>query len=366
MLSEEKSRFGIDLDSNTCSKPWQYASFMLQKVSRTFALNIQVLPQKRLRRPILLAYLFCRIADTVEDCPDMPASEKERLLGLFAQIFATTTVNQDSASRAFMEALPASWARSTDNNEFLSAHCHWVVRLYAEFPAKVQKPISECVFEMCGGMARFALRQESRQGQWLTIENEADLDLYCYFVAGVVGNMLCDLFYVQSPWINATRHANMRKLAVSFGLALQITNIVKDVGEDSERKVCFLPLDWLNSEGFVHPEALFAPGSPSNSRNRVITRMVQKAWSHLSDSMAFTLLIPITEPRIRLFCLWPMLMSAETLVEIGDGHPVFMPGHKIKITREAVKRILRQTTMQCWNSHWLKKRLATLRAISPA
>lgn len=366
MKSEDQIRFGIDLVSDTCSQPWEFSSEMLSRVSRTFALNIKVLPKYRLRRPILLAYLFCRMADTIEDCPNLDASEKECLLGLFAEIFSSDPILAKKNTTSFLEALPAEWCNSSDDEEFLVAHCHWVVELHFTLKPEVQAPIAECVREMCKGMASFALRQEQHKGQWLTIENETDLDQYCYFVAGIVGNMLCDLFFLQSPFINSNRHTQMRKLAVSFGLALQVVNITKDVAEDSEREVCFIPLDWQRREGFLHPSALFASDASKSSRSKVMMHMARKAWSHLDDSMQFTLLIPVFEPRIRLFCLWPMLMAAETLVAVGDGNPLFDPSKKVKITRKAVKRILRQTTLHCWNSLWLKRRLRTLRALSPA
>lgn len=365
MKAEDLHHFGIDLASGTCAKPWVFASEMLGRVSRTFALNIKVLPAFRLRRPVLLAYLFCRMADTIEDCPSMRAEEKGRLLAIFARIFVQDPEQGLRNAVAFSQALPSGWKKSDDNNEFLCAHCVWTVALYFYLPVKVQQPIAACVREMCEGMARFAQRQETQQGQWLTIDNEADLDQYCYYVAGIVGNMLCDLFYTQSPLISEERYRQMKKLAVSFGLALQVVNITKDVAEDREREVCFIPQEWQRQEGFNHPSDLFHPNASRSARSRVMMHMVHKAWRHLQDSMEFTLLLPALEPRIRLFCLWPLLMAAETLVVVGDGNALFEPKTKVKITRDAVKRILRQTTLFCWNSRWLRSRLSKLQASSP-
>jgi len=364
MIASDFSRFGIDLATDSCQAPWDFAAESLQRVSRTFALNIQVLPKNRLRRPVLLAYLFCRMADTVEDSTTLGALEKQRLLELFSDIFTPHSDWKNSA-KAFVDSLPAKWKQSEDDEEFLCVHCSWMIELYEKFPNKVKTPISQCVREMCEGMASFALRQESSQGTWLTIESEADLDRYCYFVAGVVGNMLCDLFYTQSPWISAERHREMRKLAVSFGLALQVTNIIKDVAEDSTRNVCFIPVDWMRIENITSPQALFAPTVTPATRSKVIGHLVRKSWKHLQDSMDFTRLIPVLEPRIRLFCLWPMLMSAETLVATGDGSSVFDPNVKVKITRADVKRILSWTVLRCWNGSLLQQRLDDLRKQSP-
>ncbi|WP_018606777.1 phytoene/squalene synthase family protein [Uliginosibacterium gangwonense] len=366
MIAEELTRFGIDSTRNTCTHPWAYAKEMLQRVSRTFALNIRVLPGVRLGRPILLAYLFCRMADTVEDSPHLPAQEKVRLLELFARIFSHTQFSWHDAAAAFVTALPSSWLQSEDDEEFLCAHCAWVIDLYFALPKKVQMPIEQCVREMCDGMGRFALRQESQAGQWLTIEDEADLDQYCYFVAGVVGNMLCDLFYAQSPFINNARHQRMRQLAVSFGLGLQLVNIIKDAMEDSVRNVCFIPMEWLREEGFMHPAELFSAQADEGARQRVMHKIISKAWRHLQDALDYTVLIPALEPRLRLFCQWPMLMAAETLTGAGNGTVLFKPDQKLKISRADVKRIIRQSSMWCWTNSWIKRRFAALSSTKTA
>ena len=67
------------------------------------------------------------------------------------------------------------------------------------------------------------------------------LDRYCYHVAGVVGEMLTELFCDYSAKINERRN-ELLPLAVSFGQGLQMTNILKDVWDDRQRGACWLPL----------------------------------------------------------------------------------------------------------------------------
>lgn len=357
------SQFGIDLDSNHCEHPWAYASFMLQKVSRTFALNIEVLP-KRLRNPVLLAYLFCRIADTIEDDPILKAEQKESLLETFAQIFRPDQQQKNFSRQermeridAFGQQLPEHWKTNPDDYHHLCLHADWVLILVQEYPPAIRQVIAQCVVEMCEGMALFAQRQTPQQGEWLIIHHEEDLDQYCYFVAGVVGNMLCDLFHLRSAWIHADLHKAMRKLSVSFGLGLQITNILKDVGEDSTRQVCFLPQTWLKEQGFEHPAELFSQQPVNPMALPLAQRLIEKAWKHLSDAKDFTLCIPRLEPRLRLFCLWPLLMATETLQAVGDGKRIFDPEDKVKISRATVKKIVKQSTCWQWNNTWIRRRL---------
>ena len=76
MLLENNSV--IDIDRHTRE--------MLPKVSRTFALGIKLLPS-RLEVPVRLGYLFCRIADTIEDDLALPPERKAELLDIFLECF---------------------------------------------------------------------------------------------------------------------------------------------------------------------------------------------------------------------------------------------------------------------------------------
>ena len=98
-----------------------------------------------------------------------------------------------------------------------------------------QHALARCVRIMAGGMADYQ-DSETLAG----LENMAAMDRYCYFVAGVVGEMLTEVFCDYSPEI-AARREQMMRLAVSFGQGLQMTNILKDIWDDRARGACWLP-----------------------------------------------------------------------------------------------------------------------------
>ncbi|MCL2208279.1 MAG: squalene/phytoene synthase family protein [Fibromonadales bacterium] len=287
---------------------WKYAEETLDKVSRTFALNIKVLG-KKLRRPVLLAYLYMRMADTIEDDPDLPAKDKAELLKKFSQ--AVNCGNADD----FVKALPQSWKTSDKPDYSLCCNASIVIPLLCDYA----EPIKKAVEEMCSGMAEFAERG-------FAIETEADLDRYCYFVAGLVGNMLTELF----------GHKELRELAISFGLALQLVNITKDMKEDSLRKVSFMPQELCRNHGMDYTRKF----------------LIQKAKRHLKDAKDYIKALPRYKHRIRLFCLWPSLMAAANLRILSEG------GNKI--TRETVKRIVRRTTIFGWSNSWIEKEFSSL------
>lgn len=339
---------------------WKYAEDILQLVSRTFALNIQVLRGK-LHRSILLAYLYLRIADTVEDDPDMRATEKDRMLALFADVFKTGALETEKI-RAFVAALPQSWHGSDDPNKDLSIKSEVVVPLLKSLPDAYKKPVCDVVIEMCGGMAKFALRQEAALSSgWFTLENVGELDEYCYYVAGIVGKLLTKLFSADTCLIGAEREAELSKLDVSFGLALQVVNIVKDCVEDSGRRVCFIPEEICRRHGFAHSSELFKDGADAQKCGAVLAELVEKAWRHLDDAIAYTKLIPNIKMRTRLFCLWPLFMAAENLSLIGDGVSVFTSDKKVKITRDTVKRIVKETSMHFYSDKWIDQAYARIK-----
>src|SRR5256885_11251326 len=85
-VDDPEAKWKRSMASGRIDDPQAFAAFLLEKTSRTFALNIQVLPAG-LRRQVLLAYLFCRMADTLEDDADLTEGAKARLLDAFRGLF---------------------------------------------------------------------------------------------------------------------------------------------------------------------------------------------------------------------------------------------------------------------------------------
>lgn len=86
------------------------------------------------------------------------------------------------------------------------------------------------------------------------IQNIRDFLLYCYRVAGTVGVMMCGVLGVTHP--HATEHA------IRLGLAMQITNICRDVLEDAKMGRVYLPEEVLRQHGLTHADILGLTPSP--------------------------------------------------------------------------------------------------------
>jgi farnesyl-diphosphate farnesyltransferase len=316
-----------------------YCRAVLPRVSRTFALNIRVLPGE-LRDAVLQAYLFCRIADTAEDSAHVPADDKPRRLAEYARLFPLAPE---------WEADVRAWARHFaglgehgDDHE-LCQHAEAVFRAFSETPASLRTPVEECVQEMALGMRDFAARRAASPRGLLQLEDVDDLERYCHVVAGTVGLMLVRLFATTSAHIDAAREREMRDLAERFGLALQLTNIIKDVADDTHRGACYVPRQ-LAARHRLAPEALLDPHHRSQAR-AVVRDLATRAAQALDAAVQFTLVIPRREARMRLFCLWPIFLGLRTLVRVLQDERVFVPGARPRITRREVRRCLGESSM---------------------
>jgi farnesyl-diphosphate farnesyltransferase len=176
-------------------------------------------------------------------------------------------------------------------------------------------------------------------------------------VAGVVGEMLTELFCESSPAIGRQR-AGLSALAVSFAQGLQMTNILKDVWEDRSRGAC-----WLPQEVFTRHGVDLGQLSKDNQDPRYaagIAELVGVAHAHLRNALDYTLLIPASETGIRRFCLWAIGLAILTLRKIAE-HPGFTAGAEVKVSRRAVKVTLALTNATV-RSNWLLRRLFSLAA----
>ena len=299
-----------------------YQIRILQGVSRTFALTIPQLPGP-LSRVVSNAYLLCRIADTIEDDKDM-SLEKKRL---FADRFISVVKGEEPAE-SFSEELRPLLSTSSRDEFDLIENTPAVIRITHSFNRRQRAALERCIRIMADGMAKF---QESdvRYG----LKDMADMDNYCYYVAGVVGEMLTEVYCDYSSEIERHRRELM-PLAVSFGQGLQMTNILKDIWDDQERHMC-----WLPQEVFLHYGSDLRNLSPehiSMEFQDALGYLVGITHTHLANALRYTLLIPSHETGIRRFCLWALGMAVLTVRKINQRRD-FTSGQQVKISRRSVK-----------------------------
>jgi farnesyl-diphosphate farnesyltransferase len=199
-------------------------------------------------------------------------------------------------------------------------------------------------------MAEFARRHaRARPGNLEALSSLHDLDRYCYFVAGTVGHLLTDLFRLHHHRVTRRHYENLKKLSTSFGLGLQLTNIIKDVADDRQRGWSFVPRQLCEAAG-ITPDDLTDPARRDHAQS-VMRQLIVKARGHLQDALKYCLHIPRSQYRIRLFCLTPLFFAIQTLRLATRDPKLLDPSHKVKITRADVRRTIRMTFLVAPNNY---------------
>jgi len=200
---------------------------LLRAGSRSFATAARLLPPS-LRASATVLYAFCRVADDAIDV-QREADAVAQLQARLAAIYDGRPRDQP-VDRAFAD-LVARWA--------------------------IPRALPEALVD---GLAWDAAGRR--------YDNLSELYAYAARVAGAVGVMLTLLTGVRAPRLLAR--------AADLGVAMQLTNIARDVGEDARAGRLYLPRDWLRDAG-IDPDAWLAHPRFDSRLAAVIERLLQKA-----------------------------------------------------------------------------------------
>lgn len=308
-----------------------YQVGILPGVSRTFALTIPVLPE-RLATVMTNAYLLCRLADTIEDDVGLDDRQKSAFHARFVAVVKGTAEAEPFAR----DLVPLLSSRVLPEERDLVANAAKVIRVTHGFSPAERSALTRCVEIMCAGMPEFQ-RNKSLRG----LADLAELDEYCYYVAGVVGEMCTELFCLHCPELEPER-ARMMRLAVSFGQGLQMTNILKDLWDDRPAGSCWLPRSLFEPAGvdLEHLERHYESAAFRDGLNKLIG----VAHAHLRNALEYTCIIPKREAGIRRFCFWAIGLAVLTLRKI-HRNPTFRSGAEVKVSRRTVKATVLTTNM---------------------
>lgn len=185
---------------------------------RTFALASRLLPREK-RRGTYALYAVCRTADDVVDRarPGVPLDALRRRLDDFA-----------AGVRRALAGAPST---------AIERELAWTADRFGVPSAPIEELIAGIASDL----------DTNRYRTWL------DLERYCGSVASSVGEMCVAVFGVAAG--KDAERAAIRS-ARTLGVAMQLTNIVRDVGEDSGRGRCYLPEDELALHGFSRDDVL--------------------------------------------------------------------------------------------------------------
>jgi len=206
---------------------------LLLHTSRTFALSIPLLPEPT-RSEVTLAYLLFRIADTFEDAPGWRREEKIAALERFGALLGAPAPQETAEAARAWCAVPCAQPGYRE----LLAEVPFVLDSFFALDPEAVALIRRHTRRTTAGMARYVERT-GEDGR-LELADLADLRAYCYVVAGIVGELLTDLFLLGRPVLQTVAPA-LRERAPVFGEGLQLVNILKDSAADALEGRRYLP-----------------------------------------------------------------------------------------------------------------------------
>lgn len=249
-------------------KLYKEAMHVLKETSRTFYIPITFL-KNDLKLSVAAAYLAMRAIDEIEDHEDLSNDVK------FDLLMATSELLKDTFNAEAYEALLAPYADQLPEVSLRLAD--WLTFCPEGSRYIVQASTSEMAF----GMAKWA------KAKW-QVHTREDLDDYTYYVAGLVGTMLSEL------WAWGADIQTDRDLAIGYGRGLQAVNILRNQHEDmDERGVSFIPDGWTRDDLFAYAEENLA-----------------KADLYMKD---------INKRTVLLFCRLPLALAHKSLKAMQEG-----------------------------------------------
>lgn len=308
---------------------------LLKGVSRSFYLTLRVLPAG-MRDPVGLAYLLARAADTIADTSLIaPAQRLELLLTLRAHVNGA----RDDGTFARRLATEVAGQQSQSDEKVLLESIDPALDVLIQLDEPDRIAVREIVTTLTEGM-EFDLRTfpDEQSGRIVALSLPAELDRYTYLVAGCVGEFWTRMTYAHVPNTLKGEPARIIDLGIRFGKALQMTNVLRDCGKDLRIGRCYLPSTVLERHGLQASELLHA--ETSQRARPVLNELLGTALALYRDALAYTLSLPRHAIRLRLACLWPIIIGLETLVLLADNTMWLDPARVSKIRRNDVYRIL--------------------------
>ncbi|MCB1208649.1 MAG: squalene/phytoene synthase family protein [Verrucomicrobiales bacterium] len=315
---------------------------LLASVSRSFYLTLKALPTA-LREPISLAYLLARTADTIADTAAVPATDRLTLLAGYQSAIDHNSPAQ--AEPAMLDALRADFCpHQTDEAERRLLECTadglaWLRTLDDDSRQSIREVLRHIIAGQTLDIQRFPSSQELR-----SLRTRDELDDYTWRVAGCVGQFWTQICSAQMPhaFLPGTDLQEQNELGIRLGKALQLINILRDLGEDLADGRCYLPeSDWaplgLDLQTLAtRPESL-----------RPIWEDCLKVCCHHLDA-GLTYVQRIADGRLRYATALPLLLGAQTVTQMRQATwPQILAS--IKISRLDVASILAKAALACRN-----------------
>lgn len=285
---------------------YRFCESILKKVSRSFALVIQTLPDD-LRISVCIFYLVLRALDTIED--DMATFKEDK---------ATKIQHLRGFAKKLKKPSYVLKGVGEEDERKLLEEFDKVLRVFHGLSKEDQEIIQDITQQMGNGMADFLVK-DIRLG---TASLE-EYNLYCHYVAGLVGQGLTRLFVSHGKEDKSLLH--LMKEADEMGKFLQKTNIIRDYLEDLNEGRTFWPRDIWSK---YSPTLLDLRVGDKAKSLECLNELIVDAYRHLPACIRY--MEALKNSKVFKFCAIPQVMAIATLERLINNPDVFTGIVKIR------------------------------------
>ncbi len=306
------------------AEPMKFAKDILGKVSRSFALTIPMLDEE-IRNEVLLAYLQDRILDNFEDEIQPPNLKLQKdMMNRVSRIFSTEKYDR---SPDFEIIEKNSKLIEDDSLKELTKNINLIYKCYQDFDFKIQEISHKWLQEMNQGMQKYLTKK---------VETFAELNEYCYYVAGTVGGFLTETIIYKFD----ISKENKRILLDNFnqaGLFLQKVNLIRDIREDlKNRDKHFWPLKDLG----ISEKELANPENASEAL-KALSKMLIDLESHIPALKKYYEALPSELRGYKKFFAVNNALGLATVDKLKENPDVFYGVKAVKVSKLKFLDIMR-------------------------
>ena len=288
-------------DAGQLADAYEACVAVTKAASTNFHIAFQTLPPDR-RNAVFAVYAFCRLADDIVDDPDRRASAREDLAALRSHLAAATA----------------------------------------------GAPVGEVWIALADASQRYGIREQDLAD----VIDGCEMDLtkyryetfdelveYCKRVASAVGLICIEVFGYENE--------DARKHAVDLGIAMQLTNVLRDIAEDGAAGRIYLPLEDLRRFGYSEEQLL--AGEYTDNFRELMKFEVARARDYYESGSK---LVPLLEPRSR-FCPQAMATVYSSLLDRIEQVDYDVLSHRV--------RVRKRTKLTLGAKLWLRSRVPLFR-----
>jgi len=326
---------------------------LLKRVSRSFFLTLRVLPRS-VKKPIGIAYLLARAADTVADTELVDIPRRQAALTQLLNAISEISAGREASLSGFgdlAEAQESVTGEGTSGERELLQRTGEVLLALQTLAPDDRLRIGKLLNTIVSGQQSDLTRFPPASGRISALTTDEELDNYTYAVAGCVGEFWTEMCRAHAFPAAGLDEEWLLDSGIRFGKGLQLVNILRDIPKDLHRGRCYIPEKRLADHGL-------SPGDLQNTSTMGRFRplyhtYLDQAETHLSAGWEYTTALPFRCMRVRLACAWPLLIGLSTLRSLRTAN-VLDETKRVKISRSEIRRLIVRSVIfypfrRAWN-----------------